>query len=47
MLALARLHADSHWNWDVWYGDMKPYKGHKYRHDYWYLVRRWRKDRSR
>ena len=31
--------ADPHWNWDVWYGDLKPYKAHKFRHDYWYQVR--------
>lgn len=30
--------ADPHWNWDVWYGDLKPHKDHKFRHDYWYQV---------
>ena len=37
--ALQLAHADPHWNWDVWYGDLKPYKDHKFRHDYWYQVR--------
>lgn len=23
----------------MWYGDLKPYKAHKFRHDYWYQVR--------
>ncbi|PRW44276.1 hypothetical protein C2E21_6653 [Chlorella sorokiniana] len=31
-------YSDPHWNWDVWYGDLKPYKDHKFRHDYWYQV---------
>ncbi len=35
----SNLAADPHWNWDVWYGDLKPYKDHKFRHDYWYQVR--------
>ncbi|KAI7840034.1 hypothetical protein COHA_006240 [Chlorella ohadii] len=31
-------YSDPHWNWDVWYGDLKPHKDHKFRHDYWYQV---------